>query len=190
MNDVIREITLPSKFLFQLVIGDITIEQVDGIVNAANEHLIHGGGIAAVIEKVGGEVIRKESQAWIQRNGPITHAKPAFTNSGNLPCKYVIHAVGPVWGSGDEDSKLNDAIWGSLRLGDRLRLKSIAFPAISTGIFRFPPRRAAGVIYTAIENYCHESINKSIEHIRMVIYTQPNIQDFQEVWDEMFGEMS
>src|SRR5512142_3082566 len=115
MNTVIVQRILPTGQTIQIVQGDITIEEVDAIVNAANEHLQHGGGVAWAISKKGGSAIQKESDAWIRQHGRVTHAHPAWTSGGDLPAKYVIHAVGPVWGDGDEDQKLSDAVLGCLR---------------------------------------------------------------------------
>ena len=106
MNTSIIEKKLPSDQIIQLVQGDITEEDVDAIVNAANEHLQHGGGVAGTISKKGGRIIQKESDDWVQKHGPVSHSHPAWTSGGLLPAKYVIHAVGPVWGDGDEDNKL------------------------------------------------------------------------------------
>src|SRR5574342_878378 len=126
MNTVIMERTLPTGQTVQIVQGDITIEQVDAIVNAANEHLQHGGGVAWAISKKGGPTIQKESDEWIRQHGPVSHSHPAWTSGGLLPAKYVIHAVGPVWGDGDEDDKLSDAVTASLRVADELKCESIA----------------------------------------------------------------
>src|SRR5512139_4331821 len=121
MNKVLREHNLPTGQTLQIVQGDITMEAVDAIVNAANEHLQHGGGVAWAISKKGGPVIQKESNDWVRQHGPIPHSHPAWTSGGLLPAKYVIHAVGPVWGDtqsagagGDEDKKLAEAVTGSL----------------------------------------------------------------------------
>ncbi|MFL7867583.1 MAG: macro domain-containing protein, partial [Anaerolineales bacterium] len=143
MNQILRQKTFPSGIQFQTVQGDITTEAVDAIVNAANRHLQHGGGVAGLIVRRGGAVIQQESDAWVQKYGPINPAAPAYTFSGNLPCKYVIHAVGPIWGEGDEDAKLSTAVSASLQLAGKLNLVSISMPAISTGIFGFPMERAA-----------------------------------------------
>src|SRR5512136_2072054 len=112
MNKVLVERNLPTGQIIQIVEGDITIEAVDAIVNAANEHLQHGGGVAWAISKKGGSAIQKESNEWIRQHGIVSHAHPAWTLGGLLPAKYVIHAVGPVWinGRDDEDSKLESAI--------------------------------------------------------------------------------
>src|SRR5512143_3373996 len=128
MNTLLVERILPTGQIIQVVQGDITIEAVDAIVNAANEHLQHGGGVAWAISKRGGPTIQKESDAWIRHHGTVSHSAPAWTSGGLLPAKYVIHAVGPVWGDtqssgagGDEDAKLASAITGTLRVADELK---------------------------------------------------------------------
>jgi len=98
MNTVVREVKLSSGQTIRILRGDITAEQVDAIVNAANSHLKHGGGVAAAIVKKGGEVIQRESDEWVRQYGPVPTGQVAITNAGNLPAKAVIHAVGPVWG--------------------------------------------------------------------------------------------
>src|SRR3990170_659673 len=128
MNTVLMERVLQTGQTIQIVQGDITLENVDAIVNAANEHLQHGGGVAWAIVKRGGDVIQDESDAWIRKHGLVSHSRPAWTSGGRLPAKYVIHAVGPVWGDGDEDAKLAAAVTGCLRVADELTLESIAFP--------------------------------------------------------------
>jgi O-acetyl-ADP-ribose deacetylase len=100
MNTVIAEKTLSSGQTLQIVQGDITIEEVDTIVNAANEDLQHGGGVAWAISKRGGATVQQESDEWIRAHGPVTHAHPAWTSGGLLPARFIIHAVGPVWGDG------------------------------------------------------------------------------------------
>src|SRR5574342_250818 len=153
MNTVLKERILSTGQTLQIVQGDLTAEEVDAIVNAANEHLQHAGGVAWAISKRGGPAIQKESDEWVRTKGTVSHAHPAWTSGGLLPAKYVIHAVGPVWGEGSEEAKLAEAVSGSLRVADELGLKSIAFPAISTGIFGFPKERAAKVILESIETY-------------------------------------
>ena len=134
MNTVLKERKLITGQTLQIVQGDITTEVVDAIINAANEHLQHGGGVAWAISSSGGPSIQKESNEWIRQHGLVSHANPAWTSGGQLPAKYVIHAVGPVWGEGNEDVKLVSAVIGSLNIANELKLVSIAFPAISTGI--------------------------------------------------------
>lgn len=181
MNTVLQERKLPTSHTLQIVQGDITTEEVDAIVNAANEHLQHGGGVAWAISKRGGPIIQQESNEWVQTKGPVSHAHPAWTSGGKLPAKYVIHAVGPVWGQGDEDAKLSDAVTGSLRVADELGLKSIAFPAISTGIFGFPKERAAKVIKGAIETYFEENDSSEIDIVKLVLFDQSTTDAFLQV---------
>ncbi|MGB7873461.1 MAG: macro domain-containing protein [Anaerolineales bacterium] len=181
MNKVLEEHELPTGKIIQIVQGDITTEEVDAIVNAANEHLQHGGGVAWAISKRGGPTIQQESDEWVRTKGIVDHAHPAWTSGGQLPARYVIHAVGPVWGAGDEDAKLSDAVTGSLGVADELDLKSIAIPAISTGIFGFPKERAAKVILAAIETYFEDNTSSGIEVVKLVLFDQSTADAFLKV---------
>ncbi|MBI3170464.1 MAG: macro domain-containing protein [Chloroflexi bacterium] len=186
MNSVLVEKTFSSGQSLQIVQGDITTEEVDAIVNAANEHLAHGGGVAWAISKKGGPAIQKESDAWVRKHGLVSHAHPAWTSGGHLPAKYVIHAVGPVWGDGDEDKKLHDAVTGSLQVADELKCQSISMPAISTGIFGFPKDRAAGIIFKAVAAYFEKNTNSGVKQVRMVLFDQATIDEFLKVWKTQF----
>jgi len=181
MNAVLKEQTLGRGQIIQIVHGDITTEEVDAIVNAANEHLQHGGGVAWAISRHGGRTIQQESDKWVQAKGRVEHAHPAWTSGGQLPAKYVIHAVGPVWGDGDEDAKLAAAVSGSLRVADELELKSIAIPAISTGIFGFPKERAAEVMLKSIVEYFSKE-SSSIKTVRLVLFDQATVEAFLKAW--------
>jgi O-acetyl-ADP-ribose deacetylase (regulator of RNase III) len=181
MNTVLKERNLPTGQNLQIVQGDITTEEVDAIVNAANEHLQHGGGVAWAISRRGGPTIQQESDEWVRTKGPVSHTHPAWTSGGLLPAKTVIHAVGPVWGEGNEDFKLSAAVSGSLRVADELGLQSIAFPAISTGIFGFPKERAAKVILEAIETYFKENTSSGLKVIKLVLFDQPTVGAFLQV---------
>ena len=185
LNQLLVEHVLASGQRIQLVHGDITQQKVDAIVNAANTNLQHGGGVARVIVRQGGQAIQSESDAWVLEHGPVHHEEPAYTTAGRLPCRYVIHAVGPVWGEGDEDAKLTSAVSGSLRLADHLELISIALPAISTGIFGFPKDRAAGIIFTAILNYFEINISSGMKLVVVTLYDQPTVTAFLKVWNSM-----
>jgi len=182
MNSLIVERKLSTNQTLQIVRGDITIEEVDAIVNAANEQLQHGGGVAWAISKKGGDAIQKESDEWIRKHGPVSHALPAWTSGGLLPAKYIIHAVGPVWGDGDEDKKLSDAVTGSLRVADELKCKSISMPAISTGIFGFPKDRAAKIILSSIDEYFAKTQESNIQQIRIILFDVSSLQVFVKVW--------
>ena len=193
MNAILIERTLPSGQTLQLVQGDITAETTDAIVNAANEHLQHGGGVAWAIVRRGGEIIQRESDEWVRTHGTVTHAEPAWTSGGNLPCRYVIHAVGPVWGDtqkagagGEEDVKLTAAVTGSMKAAEGLGLSSLAMPALSTGIFGFPKERAAGVIFSAIQNHFSENPDSTLKLMRLVLYDQATVDIFLKIWHDYF----
>jgi len=134
--------------ILELLDGDITEMQTDAIVNAANARLILGGGVAGAIRRKGGPKIQQECN----KIGGTFVGGAVITTAGNLKAKHVIHAVGPQIGEGNEDQKLKNATLNSLKLADENNLKSIAFPAISTGIFGFPIERCAEIMLkTAID---------------------------------------
>ncbi|MCB9135058.1 MAG: macro domain-containing protein [Anaerolineales bacterium] len=179
--------TFPSGQTLELVQSDITQEYVDAIVNAANEYLRHGGGVAAAIARKGGHVVDEESRTWVKQHGPVPHDRPAYTSGGNLPARYIIHAVGPVWGSGDEDRKLQAAVRGSLQRAEELRLTSLAFPAISTGIFGFPKDRAARLIYQTIEAYFADNPHSGLKLVRLTLFDTPTLNAFTRVFHTIFS---
>jgi len=185
MNNILREHRLPTGQALQIVHGDLTQENVDAIVNAANSRLQHGGGVAAAIVRRGGAQIQAESDAWVRQHGPISHAKPAYTRAGALPCRYVIHAVGPIWGEGDEDEKLAATVKGSLQLADQLVMESIALPAISTGIYGFPKERAAQIIIEGIRWYFEAHPKSGLRQVRLTLFDQATIESFLHVWEAM-----
>jgi putative ATPase len=194
VNTLLIETALSSGPTLHLVQGDITTETTEAIVNAANEYLKHGAGVAGAISRRGGPDIQIESDAWVQKHGPVSHAEPAWTSGGRLTCRYVIHAVGPVWGDTqgasagrDEDAKLGAAVTGSLHVADELGLLSISLPAISTGIFGFPKERAAGIIIKAIQSYFEAKSNSSIKIVRLVLYDTSTVAAFQKVWHDYFN---
>ena len=139
--------------------------------------------MAGAISRKGGPTIQQESNRWIAKHGPVSHARPAYTSAGNLPCKYVIHAVGPIWGQGDEDQRLAEAVRGSLQLASELNLTSLAMPAISTGIFGFPLDRAAGIIFTTITEYLHRQTDSSLRLVRLVLFDQATLDAFLATFD-------
>ncbi len=128
--------------------GNIVLLDVDAIVNAANTNLILGGGVAGAIRNAGGPSIQEECNTI----GSINVGEAVMTNAGNLKAKHVIHAAGPVQGEGQEDTKLRSATLNSLKIANENKLKDIAFPAISTGIFGFPMQECSEImIHTAME---------------------------------------
>jgi O-acetyl-ADP-ribose deacetylase (regulator of RNase III) len=137
-----------GNHVLELLDGDITEMDTDAIVNAANAQLVLGGGVAGAIRRKGGPKI----QAECNRIGGTFVGGAVITTGGSLKAKHVIHAVGPRMGEGDEDRKLTNATLNSLKVADENHLKSISFPAISTGIFGFPIERCAEIMFkTTIE---------------------------------------
>jgi O-acetyl-ADP-ribose deacetylase (regulator of RNase III) len=126
----------------RVIRGDITEAPVDAIVNAANSHLRHGGGVAGAIVRKGGSIIQEESD----RIGYVPVGESAVTAAGRLPAKYVMHTVGPRWGEGDEETKLRSAVRNTLELAEKKGFATIAMPAISAGIFGFPKARCSRII--------------------------------------------
>ena len=135
--------------VLELLDGDLTEMDTDAIVNAANAQLILGGGVAGAIRKKGGPKI----QAECNKIGGTFVGGAVITTGGNLKAKHVIHAVGPRMGEGNEDQKLKNATLNSLKVADENHLKSISFPAISTGIFGFPIGRCAKIMLKTTIDY-------------------------------------
>jgi O-acetyl-ADP-ribose deacetylase len=188
MNEVFYRHSFGTGQQLEVGRGDITSEAVDAIVNAANRHLQHGGGVAGVIAAKGGKVIQAESDAWVAKNGPVSHSEPAYTSAGRLSCRYVLHAVGPVWGEGDEDEKLAQAITGVLRLANRLKLTSLSLPAISTGIYGFPKERAANIILEEIASYFSGNPHSGLKRVRLILYDQATFDAFEQAFVKRFQE--
>lgn len=178
MNEILKQKSLPTGQILQILKGDITRENADAIVNAANEDLQHGGGVAGAISKQGGITIQRESNDWIRKHGKVANAHPAWTSAGMLPAKFVIHAVGPVWGTGEEEGKLSAAFTGSLQVADELGINSIAFPSISTGIFGFPKELAAKVFFKSVETYFSENASSGLNTIKLVVFDQTTANAF------------
>jgi O-acetyl-ADP-ribose deacetylase (regulator of RNase III) len=163
----------PGKWI-RLLQGDITDETVDAIVNAANSHLQHGGGVAGAIVRKGGFIIQEESN----KIGYVPVGNCAITIAGKLRAKFVIHAVGPMWGEGDEEKKLYNAMMNSLLLADKKKFQSISFPAISSGIFGFPKDRCAQILLQASLDFYQNHPETTISDIRFCIIDKLTVDLF------------
>jgi O-acetyl-ADP-ribose deacetylase (regulator of RNase III) len=183
MARIIARHEFPSAQSCLLVQGDITAEKVDAIVNAANSRLLHGGGVAGQIASRGGSVIQEESDAWVREHGEVSHGQPAVTGAGSLPCRAVIHAVGPVWGAGGEDAKLRSAVRGALDAADERGFAVISIPAISTGIFGFPKERGARIILQAVEDFTAARPGSLLHEIRVTILDHPTLDAFRREFE-------
>ena len=180
MRQVLFEHTTPGGQVIRVVQNDLTAEAVDAIVNAANEHLAHGGGVAGAISRRGGPVIQQESSAWVRAHGPVATGSAAITGAGSLPCRYVIHAVGPVWGSGDEQAKLASAVRSALDLAGEQGLRSVSMPGISSGIFGFPKPLCAQIMLRAIDNWLDEHPTSSVREVNACNIDAATVRIFAE----------
>ena len=163
----------------KLVEGNIVILNVDAIVNAANKSLILGGGVAGAIRNFGGPSIQEECNEI----GPVEVGEAVVTGGGNLNADYVIHAVGPVYGEGDEDTKLANATLNSLKIAKKMKIKSIAFPAISTGIFHFPIKRCAEIMIKVAMDFLRDNANP--QEIIICLYGERAYSIFQGTFERM-----
>ncbi|MDH4129824.1 MAG: O-acetyl-ADP-ribose deacetylase [Spirochaetota bacterium] len=159
--------------------GDITKEKVDAIVNAANSSLMGGGGVDGAIHRAGGVKILEECRE-IRKNLPegLPTGQAVITSGGNLFAKYIIHTVGPIWrgGTSSEPKLLKDCYINSLDLAVKHGIKSIAFPAISTGIYGYPPDQAAKIVFKAVKDFLSQ--NNSIDKIVLVFFQKSDMDIF------------
>ncbi len=165
----------------EIIQGDITKQQVDAIVNAANNSLLGGGGVDGAIHRAAGPGLLEECR---RLNGcPTGEAK--ITKGYNLPAKWVIHTVGPIWrgGNNGEDKLLACCYRNSLKLAVQYPIKTIAFPSISTGVYRFPVERAAGIALTEIKNFLRG--DNKLEKVIMVAFSAKDHQTYQRVLKEI-----
>jgi O-acetyl-ADP-ribose deacetylase (regulator of RNase III) len=163
----------------QVVKGDITKIEADAIVNAANSSLLGGGGVDGAIHRAGGSAILEECRDIRNRQGKCKTGEAVITTAGNLSAKKVIHTVGPVYNGGKRLEKEKEALrscyLNSLKLAETNNLKSIAFPNISTGIYKFPKELAAEIAVEIISNYK----SKTIENVIFVCFDDVNYQIYK-----------
>ena len=170
-----------NQTTIELVEGDITQLGTDAIVNAANERLAHGGGVAAVIARAGGPTIQKESTQWVHEHGRVPTGSAAITSGGQLKADYVIHAVGPVYDTMSPSKAadlLTSAVTSALQMADDHSLQSIALPAISTGIYGYPIEEAAEVMLRAAIDYAESGTD--LERIIFCLYGEAPFDIFAE----------
>lgn len=160
--------------------GDITKLKVDAIVNAANKSLLGGGGVDGAIHRAAGPQLLEECKTL----GGAETGEAKITKGYNLPAKFVIHTVGPVWNGGkyDEDNLLKSCYENSLKLAVENKIETIAFPSISTGIYRFPVERASKIAVRTVKNFVEEN-----EQLKEVIFCVFSDKDY-EVYESVFKE--
>ncbi|MCX5816626.1 MAG: macro domain-containing protein [Proteobacteria bacterium] len=158
-----------------IIRGDLTESNVDAIVNAANSHLQHGGGVAGAIVRKGGSIIQEESN----KIGYVPVGNCAITSAGKLKAKYVIHAVGPRWGEGDEENKLKNAVKNILNLATQRGFKAISMPAISAGIFGFPKERCAQIMVDETKRFLKDNGETSLKEINFYLIDEDIVRFFK-----------
>ncbi len=168
--------------LISLVQGDITEQAVDGIVNAANNSLLGGGGVDGAIHRAGGSLILDQCK----KIGGCPTGEARISVGGNLPAKYVIHTVGPIYkdGNSGEETFLYNAYYNSLKLASDYNLKSIAFPSISTGAYGYPIEKASSIALKAVKDFLE--IESSIKEIRFVLFNDIDYSMYLSIIEEYF----
>jgi len=176
---IVDQIELQNGKIIRLVKGDITSRDVDAVVSASNSNLKHGGGVAAAIMRKGGQIIQEESD----KIGFVPVGSAAITNCGKLPCKAVIHAVGPRMGEGGEDVKLRGAIRASLLLASERKFRDISIPAVSSGIFGFPKDKCAAILVSESLNFllCGDDDERgsTLEIVEFCIMDSDTLKEFK-----------
>ncbi len=172
--------------MLRLVEGDITLQDTDAIVNAANSGLMGGGGVDGAIHRAGGPVVLEECKQIVARHGRLPAGQAVITTGGSLKAKYVIHTVGPVWHGGghDEPAILASAYQESLQLAARHGLRSISFSSISTGAYGYPMEEAAEVALGAVRNFL-EAASGSIREVVFVLFGRRAYEAYAAVLKEM-----
>ncbi len=169
----------------KVIKGDITKCEVDAIVNAANTSLLGGGGVDGAIHRAGGKAILDDCRKIIARQGGCKVGEAVITTGGNLPAKFVIHTVGPVWNGGEngEYDLLGNCYWHCLELAVANGIKTIAFPNISTGIYRFPKEEACNIAIDVVTEFLihTEDDENQIEEVIFVCFDDENYNLYSKI---------
>lgn len=180
MSQVLRKLHATELSLW---LGDITLQEVDAIVNAANSGLLGGGGVDGAIHRAGGPAILAECRQIRESQGTCPAGSAVITTGGNLKAKYVIHTVGPIWYGGvrGEPETLASAYRSSLTLALENKIKTIAFPSISTGAYSYPIDQAAAIAIAACANFCKET--SAMQEIRFVLFDERTFAAYKQASD-------
>ena len=163
-----------------VVQGDITAREVDAIVNAANDRLQHGGGVAAAIARAGGPTIQEESDAWIAEHGPLSPGVAAVTSAGDMPARWVIHVAGPIHREGQDNAGLlRTAVRTALDAARDAGARRVVLPAISAGVYGYPVHEATTVIAATVKAWRHLHPD-ALDEIWLVGFGKEAVHGFQE----------
>ena len=169
-----------------LIKRDITRQSTEAIVNAANSGLMVGGGVDGAIHRAGGPAILEECKRIVEKQGRLPAGKAVITTAGNLPAKYVIHTVGPVWDGGNKNEAelLASSYRESLRLAEKKGLRSVSFPSISTGAYVYPVNQAAEIAIKTVVSFLEEEAS-SIEEVVFVLFNDITYDAYQAALSEL-----
>lgn len=163
-----------------VVVADITGQQVDAIVNAANDHLQHGGGVALAIARAGRPAIQDESDAWVRDHGPLSPGRAAVTTAGAMPARWVVHVAGPVFREGQDNAGLlARAVIAALDAAVAAGARTVALPAISAGIYGYPPAAATAVVVAAVRTWVAGHPG-ALDEVRLVAWGADAERGFRE----------
>ncbi|CCQ94225.1 conserved hypothetical protein [[Clostridium] ultunense Esp] len=174
-----------KKAKLNIIQGDITKMEVDAVVNAANNTLLGGGGVDGAIHRAGGPTILEQCK----KIGGCPTGEARITTAGNMPSKYVIHTVGPVYKDGrkGETKLLYNAYYNSMKLAKEYNLKTIAFPAISTGVYNYPKLEAGQIATKAVMDFIDKE--DYIEEVNFVLFSEDNYLLYKKILDEKLNEL-
>jgi putative ATPase len=167
---------------FVLIKNSIIEEKTEAIVNPANEHLSHGGGVAGLISRAGGSAIQEESY----KKAPVKTGQATYTTAGKLPYRYVIHTVGPIYrgGGNNEEQLLESAVHSALQAAHKLELKSVSMPSISTGIFGYPLAQAIKTIVQTIFNFLKQE--STLQEVHLCDYSEDKVREIKDIITKNF----
>ena len=168
-----------GKTRLNLIQGDITLQETGAIVNAANTGLLGGGGVDGAIHCAGGPKILEECKKIRAKQGGCPTGEAVITTAGNMATGHVIHTAGPVWhgGNRNEEQLLRNSYYNSLNLAKENGIKSISFPSISTGVYRFPIDKAAKIALTTVKEFIQEH---NLEEVRFVLFSERDLKVYEE----------
>jgi len=168
----------------KLIQGDITGQDTEAIVNAANSSLMGGGGVDGAIHRAGGPAILEECKKIVERQGKLPAGEAVITTAGKMKAKYVIHTVGPIWRGGgqNEEGLLANAYRNSLQVAIENKIKSVSFPSISTGAYRFPIEKAARIGLKTVDEFLRE---QPLDEVRFVLFSSSDLEVYQKAYEEL-----
>lgn len=169
----VESLAFPNGGRFEVALCDLLDETTDGIVNAANGHLAHGGGVAAAIARAAGPELVREGDQIVRARGFVPVGEAVVTTAGRLPFKGVIHAVGPRRGEGEEEARLARALRSAFDLAHQRGWRSLSFPAVSSGIFAVPVETCARAYLDAVASFFGQQPDSPLKLLRLCVFAGP-----------------